>query len=729
MPQAAGARLIDDHSKHDHNATSREHARIDLGGADRAAAAAHCPPSCLCRPRRVEVQNTLFIFAGVARDPNYILAGLFHLAIDQCVDDVPQLEPSSSATSARVAVDSVLDFLGWDIKVQDGAAAEFQEVAPALGVRFVHSGVGHGEIAICRRAGKAEAVIASMRQIAEEGVLRLLVTPGHCRLAPFGGRGARGLKYLADASCGAPALATEEAELLPVAVTCGAWGADGRALVFVGSDAARAAMIPGSGRCIKPGSLLPAAARRRGPSGVCYVVLGPGDVADAPARLGLACCRAGSGLAGDGAQVAAARSDVEVAHAETGSVGALAEAPSRGQRRPGGCALTCQGSGGHGTGVLRAYYACYLIRGLTVGIAGASSLAISEATGLPQNLLVASRGVGLVLGPTALSPLIGRLLWSGNSEAGVAGALALKMACELVIPPDKPAAPVPGFPPRGHVHGHAGHLRHAADRTSPRSAGREGLPHLRHAVRDRLHARPLHRGHEPPAVLARACRRRLRDLRGPGGEEAAARQAPGLEAEGARRRAAERAAGARRRGRARGGGRAPAAAGAGAAGGPAFSFAVQVTMTAVSCWAFTYAVCSLGLPQRVAAAVPAVFYASCTLARVALVPVSSRLLPSTIMHAGALLAGSAAVLFYWVDGWLVEQAARGQAPGRGCQGLLLACFAMMGAGFCPHHTMTIAAMQRHGTLSPQVHGWYGTSTCLGITFGMFLPGMFGLPLI
>jgi hypothetical protein len=96
---------------------------------------------------------------------------------------------------------------------------------------------------------------------------------------------------------------------------------------------------------------------------------------------------------------------------------------------------------------------------------------------------------------------------------------------------------------------------------------------------------------------------------------------------------------------------------------------------------------------------------------------------------GALVAGSAAVLFYWVNRWMMDQVAQGQALGWGCQGLLLTCFAMMGAGFCPHHTMTIAAMQRHGTLSPQVHGWYGTSTCLGITFGMFLPGIFGLPLI
>ena len=486
LSQAAGVRPIDDYSEYGHNATSRTHDHIDLGGVDRVAAIAHCLSSslyhgcvdvwlstglrrrgavhpghlagggasaalvgrpvdlrrafkqlapfpslaplaviCLWNPKKRKpeyyilranpfgARNTVFIFGGVARGLDYILAVLFHLVVDQYVDDFPQLEPSSSATSARVTMDSVLDLLGWDVKVQDGTTPEFQDVFAALGVRFDLSGVGRGEIVICHKAGRAEAVIASMRQIEEEGVLRppvaasLRGTLGYCRSVSFGGCGAHGLKYLTDIAYGAPAPVTEEvrevfaffkellmaakprtlkvgqarphvvlfvdgaeepscvscgavlydqteahlrrvfavrvkeeavarwkkegtkrvihqAELLPVALAFGVWGAllaDMRVLVFVDNDAARAALIKGSSGSMPSARLVHQAwlaASRHGMSPWFERVPSPSNVADAPSRLDLSCL-AGFGLIDDSAQVAAACSDVEVPRATTGA--------------------------------------------------------------------------------------------------------------------------------------------------------------------------------------------------------------------------------------------------------------------------------------------------------------------------------------------------------------------------------------------------------------------------
>ncbi|CAK0910649.1 unnamed protein product, partial [Prorocentrum cordatum] len=81
-----------------------------------------------------------------------------------------------------------------------------------------------------------------------------------------------------------------------------------------------------------------------------------------------------------------------------------------------------------------AYFPWYFIRGLTTGIAGAGSLFIARSTGVPQHLLIASRGVGLTLGPIAMGDLLGRAVWSGNAECAFALALAVKMATELAIP-------------------------------------------------------------------------------------------------------------------------------------------------------------------------------------------------------------------------------------------------------------------------------------------------------
>merc|ERR1719343_447375 len=152
-------------------------------------------------------------------------------------------------------------------------------------------------------------------------------------------------------------------------------------------------------------------------------------------------------------------------------------------------------------------------------------------------------------------------------------------------------------------------------------------------------------------------------------------------------------------------------------------------MTAVSVWGFTYGATTMQLPERVAALIPFIFYGANTVARITLVPALATVLPSTVLHFGASITLVASMLFYILAVQMTSDLAAGalredmlaNVP------MVLACFLLMGLGYSPHYSLMIAAMQQHGDLSAQDHGWYGTSTCLGITAGMWLPGVIALP--
>mmetsp|Transcript_21629 Transcript_21629/g.67522 ORF Transcript_21629/g.67522 Transcript_21629/m.67522 type:complete len:197 (+) Transcript_21629:2-592(+) len=158
---------------------------------------------------------------------------------------------------------------------------------------------------------------------------------------------------------------------------------------------------------------------------------------------------------------------------------------------------------------------------------------------------------------------------------------------------------------------------------------------------------------------------------------------------------------------------------------------VQLTTTSVSCWAFTYASEAFRMPASLAAMIPGSFYAASTVARLFIAPATVKFRPSAIMHLGVLVTLVAAVAFYALDGHVAALLAGGADASRAVAfaPLLVACFMAMGAGGSPHFSLMLAAMQEHGDLAPQHHGWYGTSTCLGITMGMWLPGVIRLPVV
>lgn len=88
---------------------------------------------------------------------------------------------------------------------------------------------------------------------------------------------------------------------------------------------------------------------------------------------------------------------------------------------------------GHKTGVYRATFMINFIRGVTIGVIGTTSLTISGRSGVPQNNLIAARGLGLIIAPMLFGSAIGKLLRTGEVFRCISGALVVKAACELYL--------------------------------------------------------------------------------------------------------------------------------------------------------------------------------------------------------------------------------------------------------------------------------------------------------
>lgn len=163
--------------------------------------------------------------------------------------------------------------------------------------------------------------------------------------------------------------------------------------------------------------------------------------------------------------------------------------------------------------------------------------------------------------------------------------------------------------------------------------------------------------------------------------------------------------------------------------GLAFIFVQQAAENAIASWAFTFASTNLGLSSRLAALLPSTFYFTFTAMRVVIIPLTSRLAPSTIAQAGVavILAGS---LLFAASARGYSAAAAGGATAEELMWYfraMLASLAMLGAGTSPQFACLLASMRQHGKLAPQEHGWYNTSRALGQTLGMWLPGLIRLP--
>lgn len=395
---------------------------------------------------------------------------------------------------------------------------------------------------------------------------------------------------------------------------------------------------------------------------------------------------------------------------------------------------------GYGTGVLRAYYAVSLMRGLTVGVAGASSLYIAQRSGAPQNVLVAARGVGLIIGPAILSRLIGKMVWSGESQSGFAIASAAKVAAELVIPrAQNQLVLYAAF----LIIGLAMAVLDTSAQILITRVHKEqcGLIMLIYCavygigcmvapfitIRDPFRVWDLLALIDLVVASSVGCRRLV--IGKPRNWKAKVRgntsapmcqvtETPSPTSPVAPNNTEEPAKVLPSRV---------------LHAGMAFVFLAQTTETAMSCWAFTFAATTLHLGKKQAALFPSSFYLSFTTARGLVLILSTKLLPSTIAQVGTMLTVVGSLLFYsftrHAAGCVQEVSIASEADP--CVDIrpMLACLALVGAGSCPLYPMMLGSVRQHGDMDAKQQGWFMSAYSSGITAGMFLPGLISLPCI
>jgi len=155
--------------------------------------------------------------------------------------------------------------------------------------------------------------------------------------------------------------------------------------------------------------------------------------------------------------------------------------------------------------------------------------------------------------------------------------------------------------------------------------------------------------------------------------------------------------------------------------GIAFTFVSQIASTSVSAWGFTFASQHLGLPDAAAALIPSTYYFASTVTRFFIAGASTRFIPSAIIQMSLVVFVSGAFLFRALAAGISA------APCSLETYTLLASVALMGVGACPHHSFMLVAMTQHGDLHPREHGLYTAGTSLGATSGMVLPSLISLP--
>lgn len=389
---------------------------------------------------------------------------------------------------------------------------------------------------------------------------------------------------------------------------------------------------------------------------------------------------------------------------------------------------------GYGSGVLRSFYVYYFVRGLTTGITGTASLFIMRRTGVPQSVLLLARGLGLCLGPTLLTRPMSRIVWRGESQSCVAVTLLVKAACAYAIPrSDSPLLLCLCFLVLGLVVSSLDTMalylvtRLIKEQGGAKLSLYDACYGIGGMVAPFLTIAAPSRTWDVLAVIdvgifVCLAQRRLfkgkprgwkEKVRGTGATEAFTAAGPGDDSEGLSPLPPRK----------------PPVPSRVLHAGVAFTLISQIASTSVSAWGFTFSSVSLGLQDSAAALVPSAFYFAATAGRFMMAPMALRVPPSAIVQASVLVVLAGAVLLC-----LSTISAAAPVPGTGTvasdlylQALLLLAMGLLGAGTCPHYSLTMVAMAKHGEIEAHQHGMYTTAVNLGITGGMVLPSLVYLP--
>jgi len=391
---------------------------------------------------------------------------------------------------------------------------------------------------------------------------------------------------------------------------------------------------------------------------------------------------------------------------------------------------------GYGTGVLRAHYVVAFMRGLTPGVISTSSLFISEKTGTPQHWMMAARGIGMIIAPMLSSDAIGWATWNGNMQAGYAALLFFRAICEVSA---SRASSRYGLLFRFLLIGGIGSCLDTwrtvlvtivrGEQCGTAMVIYAGIYGFGCTVAPYLTVTMGVRAWDVLACIdiltALMLVRKLLVIGRPRNWKDKIRSGgslTGSECTSANGSAAGSLQGS------------PAAVRtvppSVLRAGVAFIFIVEATETALSSWCFTYAAKHLKFSAERAALLPTAFYTTFTGMRLVLIPLSRRMAPSTLVQLGAWVVLVCVIAFYCLTCRIEREVAQGMLPAEVSSKYLTSlcvCLGAYGIGSTPLYSMMLASIRRHGMLAPRQAGIYDTACNLGITCGLVVPSMLGLP--
>lgn len=371
---------------------------------------------------------------------------------------------------------------------------------------------------------------------------------------------------------------------------------------------------------------------------------------------------------------------------------------------------------GSGSGVLQAFFLWNFVRGVTVGIAGTATLYVAEQTGVAQGLMAFSRGVGMICGPLLMSKLLGKLIWSGESQYGFGSVLAFKALCVLLVPRLRQAwalclcffgigaamAVLDTF--NIMLVGRLLKARSGAELAKYDlcyGVGGMVAPYIailvhRHSW-DVLATVDLVMAFW--VIRRRACIGKPTDwkqkIRYPekgvatknGSMDQVSQSVP------------------------------PKVLRAGLS----FAFISQIGSTSISAWGFAFTTKRFGFSEEWAALVPSSFYLASMLPRLVNTYLARRVLASTLVHVSLIfiILGSMSV-------FAASVMLTGDVDQRHGYIFMFLGIWLMGTGYANHYSMLLVSMTQHGELSSQQSGMFGSSVCFGITVGLWLAGLIDL---
>ncbi|CAJ1451490.1 unnamed protein product [Effrenium voratum] len=142
--------------------------------------------------------GSVYGFTRVSRALWHVLITFFHFVSSHYFDDFPILEPASGCGLASKILSSVLQLLGW-AHAEGEKAVDFARTFTALGVTFSLERFPQGQLEVCNKEGRVEAIVSMLKEIKAAGAITRAaasVIQGHLNFA-LGYFTTKSLKHLA----------------------------------------------------------------------------------------------------------------------------------------------------------------------------------------------------------------------------------------------------------------------------------------------------------------------------------------------------------------------------------------------------------------------------------------------------------------------------------------------------------------------------------------------------